>query len=71
MPKKWQKFDDLLLIPAGGEITDNLEDLAEKYQGFVIRLLMHLVFFDGGKSSGSKLEKYPKLFPPLCTDNRQ
>ena len=40
LPKKWQKFDDLLLIPAGVEITDNLEDLAEKYQGFVSRLLM-------------------------------
>ena len=36
LPKKWQKFDDLLLIPAGVEISDILEDLAEKYQGMVI-----------------------------------
>ena len=52
LPKKWQKFDDLLLIPAGVEITDNLEDLAEKYQGFVSRLLMEVnprVCFEIGK----------------------
>ena len=33
LPKKWQKFDDLLLIPAGVKIIDNLADLADKYQG--------------------------------------
>ena len=38
LPKKWQKFDDLLLIPAGVEISDPLEDLVEKYQGIVIRV---------------------------------
>ena len=43
LPKKWQKFDDLLLIPASVEITDNLDDLVEKYQGFVIRLHPYVI----------------------------
>ena len=30
LPKRWQKFDDLLLIPAGVEI-DSLEKLANEY----------------------------------------
>ena len=42
LPKKWQKFDDLLLIPAGVEMLDTLDDLAEKYQGIVIRVYLNL-----------------------------
>ena len=41
LPKKWQKFDDLLLIPAGVEILDTLDDLASKYQGIVIRVYLN------------------------------
>ena len=33
LPKKWQKFDDLLILPANIEYKRDLVSLAEKFKG--------------------------------------
>ena len=40
LPKKWQKFEDLLIIPANVEFELNLEQLAQRYKGNRLHLII-------------------------------